>query len=50
MVAFGGGSHPAGCAHEGSSKRKGVDVAGRLRLADACSRGGIMKGSEGQWR
>jgi hypothetical protein len=48
MVAFGGGSHPAGCGHEGSSKGKGVDVVGRLRLANACDRGGIMKSSEGR--
>src|SRR5271170_3472055 len=32
MVAFGGGSRPAGWCSEQSSRGMGVDVAGRLRL------------------
>jgi len=39
-VAFDGGSHPAGCCSEELSRGKGVGVAGRLRLGDACAREG----------
>jgi hypothetical protein len=41
MMAFGGGSHPAGWCSEKSSREMGVDVAGRLRLGDACAEEGL---------
>jgi len=39
MVAFGGGSYPAGWCSE-KCQEKGVGVAGRL-LGDACAREGL---------